>query len=151
MGRDRWAAVLLITWYVLLMTSSPGGGVALRDGFDAKRLYDDMLKKSKYNRLIRPVSNESDSLVVRVGLRLTSIIDVVSIIVIHCVSKNFPLCYCPNIACISLVLPISKFLILAQSDPSLGRWHLGTCRLRALRPKEAPRYDGDRRNGQWID
>ena len=44
---------------------------------DAKRLYDDKLKKSGYSKLIRPVGNTSDSLTVDIGLRLTSIIDVV--------------------------------------------------------------------------
>lgn len=44
---------------------------------DSKRLYDDLLKKSGYNRLIRPVENNSDTLVVKLGLRLTQIIDVV--------------------------------------------------------------------------
>ena len=69
--------IVVITWF-LLMTSV---GEASRDGFHAKRLFDDLLKKGKYNRLIRPVSNVSDSLPVRVGLRLTSIIDVVSTVV----------------------------------------------------------------------
>ena len=45
---------------------------------DAKRLYDDLLRKNGYNKLIRPVGNESDTLVVKIGLRLTQIIDVVS-------------------------------------------------------------------------
>ena len=45
---------------------------------DAKRLYDDLLRKSGYNKLIRPVSNTSNTLVVKLGLRLTQIIDVVS-------------------------------------------------------------------------
>ena len=66
--------VVAVTW-CLLMTSV--GGIRPRDGFHAKRLYDDKLKKSAYSRLIRPVGNDSDSLPVRVGLRLTSIIDVV--------------------------------------------------------------------------
>ena len=44
----------------------------------AKRLYDDRLKRSGYNKLIRPVGNTSDALTVRIGLRLTQIIDVVS-------------------------------------------------------------------------
>jgi len=48
---------------------------------DAKRLYDDKLKKNGYNKLIRPVGNTSDALTVRIGLRLTQIIDVVNI---HC-------------------------------------------------------------------
>lgn len=44
---------------------------------DAKRLYDDLLRKSGYNKLIRPVGNTTDTLTVKLGLRLTQIIDVV--------------------------------------------------------------------------
>lgn len=44
---------------------------------EAKRLYDDLL--SNYNRLIRPVGNNSDRLTVKMGLRLSQLIDVVSI------------------------------------------------------------------------
>ncbi|KAL0110251.1 hypothetical protein PUN28_013718 [Cardiocondyla obscurior] len=40
---------------------------------DAKRLYDDLL--SNYNRLIRPVSNNNDTVVVKLGLRLSQLID----------------------------------------------------------------------------
>lgn len=43
---------------------------------EAKRLYDDLL--SNYNRLIRPVGNNSDKLTVKMGLRLAQLIDVVS-------------------------------------------------------------------------
>lgn len=43
---------------------------------DAKRLYDDLL--SNYNRLIRPVGNNSDRLTVKMGLKLSQIIEVVS-------------------------------------------------------------------------
>nr|AWJ68157.1 putative nicotinic acetylcholine receptor 6 [Hirudo verbana] len=43
---------------------------------DSKRLYDDLLKKSGYNKLIRPVGNNSDTLTVKIGLRLSQIIDV---------------------------------------------------------------------------
>ena len=38
---------------------------------DAKRLYDDLLRRSGYNKLIRPVGNTSDTLTVKLGLRLT--------------------------------------------------------------------------------
>lgn len=41
---------------------------------DAKRLYDDLL--SNYNRLIRPVGNNSDRLTVKLGLKLAQIIDI---------------------------------------------------------------------------
>ncbi|XP_050535759.1 acetylcholine receptor subunit alpha-like 1 isoform X1 [Daktulosphaira vitifoliae] len=41
---------------------------------DAKRLYDDLL--SNYNRLIRPVGNNSDRLTVKMGLKLSQLIEV---------------------------------------------------------------------------
>jgi hypothetical protein len=44
---------------------------------DAKRLYDDLLRKSGYNKLIRPVGNNTDKLTVKLGLRLSQLIDVV--------------------------------------------------------------------------
>ncbi|CAH1801765.1 unnamed protein product [Owenia fusiformis] len=43
---------------------------------DAKRLYDDLLRKSGYNKLIRPVLNNSNTLTVELGLRLSQVIDV---------------------------------------------------------------------------
>ena len=42
----------------------------------AKRLYDDLL--SNYNRLIRPVENNTEHLTVKLGLKLSQLIDVVS-------------------------------------------------------------------------
>ncbi|XP_050435846.1 acetylcholine receptor subunit alpha-like 1 isoform X2 [Adelges cooleyi] len=41
---------------------------------DAKRLYDDLL--SNYNRLIRPVGNNSDRLTVKMGIKLSQLIEV---------------------------------------------------------------------------
>ena len=43
---------------------------------DAKRLYDDLL--SNYNRLIRPVSNHTEKVTVKLGLRLSQLVDLVS-------------------------------------------------------------------------
>lgn len=43
---------------------------------DAKRLYDDLL--SNYNKLVRPVINVSDPVVVKIKLKLSQLIDVVS-------------------------------------------------------------------------
>uniref|UniRef100_A0A0B6YJM9 Uncharacterized protein n=2 Tax=Arion vulgaris TaxID=1028688 RepID=A0A0B6YJM9_9EUPU len=43
---------------------------------NAKRLYDDLLRRSGYNKLIRPVGNNSDRLVVRLGIRLSQLIDI---------------------------------------------------------------------------
>lgn len=45
---------------------------------DAKRLYDDLL--SNYNKLVRPVVNTSDVLKVCIKLKLSQLIDVVSIL-----------------------------------------------------------------------
>jgi len=47
---------------------------------DAKRLYDDLL--SNYNRLIRPVKNNSEILTVYLGLKLSQLIEVVSEVMI---------------------------------------------------------------------
>jgi len=44
---------------------------------DAKQLYTDLLVHSGYNKLIRPVGNNSDKLTVKLGLRLSQLIDVV--------------------------------------------------------------------------
>ena len=43
---------------------------------DAKRLYDDLM--SSYNSLIRPVTNNSDSVRVKIALKLSQLIEVVS-------------------------------------------------------------------------
>lgn len=53
---------------------------------DAKRLYDDLL--SNYNRLIRPVSNNTDTVLVKLGLRLSQLIELVSgnVTILHLVS-----------------------------------------------------------------
>jgi hypothetical protein len=48
---------------------------------DAKRLYDDLL--SNYNKLVRPVVNTTDPLTVRIKLKLSQLIDVVSGVHIH--------------------------------------------------------------------
>jgi len=45
---------------------------------DAKILYNDLLKLSGYNKLIRPVVNNTDILTVKVGLKLSQLIDIVS-------------------------------------------------------------------------
>ncbi|XP_026737384.1 acetylcholine receptor subunit alpha-like [Trichoplusia ni] len=44
---------------------------------DAKRLYDDLL--SNYNKLVRPVVNTTDVLRVCIKLKLSQLIDVVSV------------------------------------------------------------------------
>ncbi|KAL0882468.1 hypothetical protein ABMA27_000940 [Loxostege sticticalis] len=51
---------------------------------DAKRLYDDLL--SNYNKLVRPVVNTTDVLRVCIKLKLSQLIDVVSVAACkHCV------------------------------------------------------------------
>ncbi|CAH1407723.1 unnamed protein product [Nezara viridula] len=60
-----WAASALLLAAILSAAANP----------DAKRLYDDLL--SNYNRLIRPVSNNTDTVLVKLGLRLSQLIDLV--------------------------------------------------------------------------
>ena len=42
---------------------------------DAKRLYDDLM--SNYNRLIRPVSNHTEQITVKLGVRLSQLVELV--------------------------------------------------------------------------
>ncbi len=75
-------AVLMAFYTLMLLMTTCSGNSAMNKKAEspAKKLYDDKLKKSGYSKLIRPVGNTSDSLEVHVGLRLTSIIDVVSVV-----------------------------------------------------------------------
>ncbi|CAF1163130.1 unnamed protein product, partial [Adineta steineri] len=43
---------------------------------EAKRLYEELIKVRAYNKLIRPVKNNSEKLTVYLGLRLTQLLDV---------------------------------------------------------------------------
>ncbi|XP_073814825.1 nicotinic acetylcholine receptor alpha2 [Musca autumnalis] len=60
----KWLCLL---WLLILLCQS------VQANPDAKRLYDDLL--SNYNRLIRPVSNNTDTVLVKLGLRLSQLID----------------------------------------------------------------------------
>ena len=73
----RWSVVSVLAAVLLAVVCPRSHGRMLRPESDAKRLYDDKLRFSGYNKLIRPVGNTSDTLTVRIGLRLTQIIDVV--------------------------------------------------------------------------
>lgn len=71
-------ASLLVLFKVLVLFVSPlTARTILNAGNpDAKRLYDDLL--SNYNKLVRPVVNTTDPLTVRIKLKLSQLIDVVS-------------------------------------------------------------------------
>lgn len=66
-----WAWVVVVVAWAAVLTPTCHANP------DAKRLYDDLL--SSYNRLIRPVGNNSDRLTVKLGLKLSQLIDVVSL------------------------------------------------------------------------
>ncbi|XP_041980542.1 acetylcholine receptor subunit beta-like 2 isoform X2 [Aricia agestis] len=64
-----------LRWLLLLFLVKSTKGVKLLEANpDVKRLYDDLL--SNYNRLIRPVMNVSDILTVRLGLKLSQLMEV---------------------------------------------------------------------------
>ena len=67
-----WLVIIL-----LLCMRLPASQAVINTGNpDAKRLYDDLL--SNYNKLVRPVQNTTDPLTVRIKLKLSQLIDVVS-------------------------------------------------------------------------
>lgn len=85
-GEMRMLPGLLITFSFYLLCCAPD---ALATS-DARRLYDDIM--TDYNKLIRPVGNNSDKLTVKLGLRLSQLIDVVSVphlpVIIPCASES---------------------------------------------------------------
>ena len=54
---------------------------------DAKRLYDDLL--SNYNKLVRPVANVSDALAVKIKLKLSQLIDVVTTFFLYLLALSY--------------------------------------------------------------
>ncbi len=72
------AATMALLLAALLIAPAPARSASpLNAGNpDAKRLYDDLL--SNYNKLVRPVVNSTDRLTVRIKLKLSQLIDVVS-------------------------------------------------------------------------
>lgn len=69
--------IAIIVIFVVSVTVVPNQSLSLKQmeaNPDAKRLYDDLL--SNYNRLIRPVINNTETLTVRLGLKLSQLIEV---------------------------------------------------------------------------
>ena len=104
--------MLSISYLILSLTLLPASDAVLNMGNpDAKRLYDDLL--SNYNKLVRPVQNTTDPLTVRIKLKLSQLIDVVSFTSIFChLGPDF----------VNTTQPAINYLSpLSQSDLS---WHL---------------------------
>ena len=78
--------------FLLLQTSTNLMTNGVQANPDAKRLYDDLL--SHYNRLIRPVSNNSQVVTVRLGLHLTQLIDLVLYFFFKCNSQPLSVTCC---------------------------------------------------------
>jgi hypothetical protein len=68
-----WLVIIILLCTLL---PAPTQAVINTGNPDAKRLYDDLL--SNYNKLVRPVQNTTDPLTVRIKLKLSQLIDVVS-------------------------------------------------------------------------
>jgi len=79
MKRIKLKKVLPLLLVILTLVSIPASEAKTifnQGNPDAKRLYDDLL--SNYNKLVRPVVNTTDPLTVRIKLKLSQLIDVVS-------------------------------------------------------------------------
>jgi hypothetical protein len=76
---NRWHSVV----FVVAVMAWTGSG-----NEDAKRLYDTVLRRSGYNKHIRPVEYETDTVNVSIGLKMAQILDVVSILFVQIHSKH---------------------------------------------------------------
>ena len=91
---------------------------------DANRLYEDIMMS--YNRFIRPVQNNSDTLVVKLGLKLSQLIDVVSGTVISALCVIFShadpsLLTKPNLA--NIRAPCTRGLMVNKTTPTTDDDH----------------------------
>lgn len=84
-GSGLSSCLLFVTLVCLLappeaLRGPSGGGGAFVEfalaEMDANRLYEDLMMT--YNRIVRPVKNESDRVVVKVGLKMSQLMEVVS-------------------------------------------------------------------------
>ena len=66
--------------YIHCTSGTPGGIQTYEANPDTKRLYDDLL--ANYNRLIRPVINNTETLTVWLGLKLSQLIEMVKYLLI---------------------------------------------------------------------
>ena len=114
-GRGGDPVMLSMSCLMLSLTLLPASDAVLNMGNpDAKRLYDDLL--SNYNKLVRPVQNTTDPLTVRIKLKLSQLIDVVSFTSIFCLlGPDFVNTTTNTQPAINYLSPLS------QSDLS---WHL---------------------------
>ena len=69
---SRWLYLLYLALFSLTCSPEPASAA----NSDANRLYEDLMMS--YNRFVRPVQNDSDTLMVKLGLKLSQLIDVVS-------------------------------------------------------------------------
>ena len=67
---------------LVLLVLSFNAFVIVTSNPDSKRLYAELL--STYNKVVRPVGNNSDRLTIKLGLKLSQLIDVVSQIEFTC-------------------------------------------------------------------
>lgn len=68
--------VIIIIAIHLLFGNCNVALVSATNNSNANRLYEDLMMS--YNRFVRPVQNDSDTLTVKLGLKLSQLIDVVS-------------------------------------------------------------------------
>jgi len=93
--RTRWDTYQRIASLLLVLLLSIQ---RVETNSDANRLYEDLMMS--YNRFVRPVQNDSDTLVVKLGLKLSQLIDVVSklaVIVLGCLIPSNLRQYVPKI------------------------------------------------------
>lgn len=61
-------ALLLLWWTLVSLVEHSAAN------HDAKRLYDDLLSRGRYNKLVRPVEENLDKVIVFMGLKLSQLL-----------------------------------------------------------------------------
>ena len=92
LGLNRGSNIFRVMIRLLFLFTVIIIGIGIDCNPDAARLYDDLL--TQYTRLIRPVKNYSDTVTIKLGLRLSQIVDLVSS---KLKTKSLQLCHSLNI------------------------------------------------------
>lgn len=70
-GIDSYTGSASTTTFLVLWLAS-----LCYSNHDARRLYDDLLKKKRYNRMVIPLGNNTGKLTIKMGIKLAQVLDV---------------------------------------------------------------------------
>ncbi len=97
-GIDSYTGSVSMTSFLVLWMAS-----LCNSNHDARRLYEDLLKKQMYNRMVIPMNNTA-KMTLKLGLKLAQLLDVVGgcCVALRCVALRCVALRCVALRCVAL-------------------------------------------------